>query len=140
MNVSPQNRERRRVARHLAPALACALIATAAGIATAVAPGQSLQDKLDSTQQKLSHAQAHAGVLTGQISHESAQIDSLTTQVADLRNREATTPNPFGPPKPPGGGGGKLRAWFRSIVKYFVTIPGRRTQERDARKPRRTPE
>jgi murein DD-endopeptidase MepM/ murein hydrolase activator NlpD len=90
MTVSNRDRKRRPRARRLAPALACALIAVAAGIATAVAPGQDLQQKLDSTQQKLSHAQAHAGVLTGQISDESAQIDSLTTQVADLRNREAT--------------------------------------------------
>jgi len=59
---------------------------------------------------------------------------------AFLRNREGATPGPSGSPKPPGLVVNKLRAWFRSIVKYFVTIPGRRTQERDARKPRRTPE
>src|SRR5262249_54142463 len=59
---------------------------------------------------------------------------------AFLRNREATTPNPFRPPKPPEGGGGTLRAWFRSIVKYFVTIPGRRGQQHDAKGPGRMPE
>ena len=53
------------------------------------ASGQSLQQKLNSTQNKLSHAQAHAGVLTGRISHESAQLQTLTSQVATLRNREA---------------------------------------------------
>jgi murein DD-endopeptidase MepM/ murein hydrolase activator NlpD len=90
MNVSVPNHERRpRARRRLAPALACALIACAAAIAAGSAPGQDLQRKLNSTQQKLSHAQAHAGVLTGQISHESAQIDRLVTEVADLRNREA---------------------------------------------------
>jgi murein DD-endopeptidase MepM/ murein hydrolase activator NlpD len=53
------------------------------------ASGQSLQQKLDTTQKRLSHAQAHAGVLTGRISHESAQLQTLTSQVAALRNREA---------------------------------------------------
>jgi murein DD-endopeptidase MepM/ murein hydrolase activator NlpD len=90
MNVSTPNRQRRPLARRsIALALGCALIVGAAALTAGSAPGQGLQDKLNSTQQKLSHAQAHAGVLTGQISHESAQISSLTTQVADLRNREA---------------------------------------------------
>jgi murein DD-endopeptidase MepM/ murein hydrolase activator NlpD len=53
------------------------------------ASGQSLQQKLDTTQKRLSHVQAHAGVLTGRISHESAQLQTLTSQVAALRNREA---------------------------------------------------
>src|SRR3954452_16054195 len=53
------------------------------------ASGQSLQHKLDTTQKKLSHVQAHAGVLTGRISHESAQLQTLTSQVAALRHREA---------------------------------------------------
>jgi murein DD-endopeptidase MepM/ murein hydrolase activator NlpD len=53
------------------------------------ASGQDLQQKLNSKQNALSHARAHAGVLTGRISHESAQLQTLTTQVADLRNREA---------------------------------------------------
>jgi murein DD-endopeptidase MepM/ murein hydrolase activator NlpD len=54
------------------------------------ASGQSLQQKLNTTQNKLSHTQAHAGVLTGRISHESSQLQRLTSQVAALRNREAT--------------------------------------------------
>jgi len=53
------------------------------------ASGQDLQQKLNSTQKRLSHARAHAGVLTGRISHESAQLQRLTSQVAALRNREA---------------------------------------------------
>jgi murein DD-endopeptidase MepM/ murein hydrolase activator NlpD len=53
------------------------------------ASGQSLQQKLNSTQNKLSHTRAHAGVLTGRISHESAALQRLTGQVAALRNREA---------------------------------------------------
>ena len=62
----------------------CTLVATG-GSAT----GQDLQQKLNAKQSKLSHARAHAGVLTSRISHESAQLDSLTTQVATLRNRLA---------------------------------------------------
>jgi murein DD-endopeptidase MepM/ murein hydrolase activator NlpD len=54
------------------------------------ASGQDLQQKLNSKQSKLSHARAHAGVLTTRISHESAQLQTLTSQVAALRNREAT--------------------------------------------------
>jgi murein DD-endopeptidase MepM/ murein hydrolase activator NlpD len=68
-------------------ALCGALVAC--GLAMGSASGQDLQKKLDTTQAKLSHARAHAGVLTNRISHESAQIDQLTTQVADLRNKEA---------------------------------------------------
>jgi murein DD-endopeptidase MepM/ murein hydrolase activator NlpD len=71
-------------------ALSGALIVCACAISMGSASGQSLQEKLNSTQDKLSHARAHAGVLTSRISHESAQLDQLTTQVADLRNKEAT--------------------------------------------------
>src|SRR5262249_55671571 len=59
------------------------------GLGLGDASGHDLQTKLDRTQAKLSHARAHAGVLTGRISHESAQIEQLTSQVADLRNKEA---------------------------------------------------
>jgi murein DD-endopeptidase MepM/ murein hydrolase activator NlpD len=71
-------------------ALCVALIACACAIAVGSASGRSLQEKLNATQDKLSHARAHAGVLTTRISHESAQLDQLTTQVAALRNKEAT--------------------------------------------------
>lgn len=70
-------------------ALCGALIACACAIAVGGASGKSLEQKLNVTQNKLSHARAHAGVLTTRISHESAQLVRLTAQVAVLRNREA---------------------------------------------------
>jgi murein DD-endopeptidase MepM/ murein hydrolase activator NlpD len=70
-------------------ALSGALVACACGLAVGAAAGQDLQRKLNAKQEKLEHARAHAGVLTTRISHESAQIDRLTTEVAELRNREA---------------------------------------------------
>ncbi len=70
-------------------ALSGALVACACGLAIGTASGQDLQQKLNATQAKLSHARTHAGVLTTRISHESAQIDRLTTEVAALRNKEA---------------------------------------------------
>ena len=73
----------------LALALSGALVACACALTVGNASGRSLQQKLDSTQAKLSHARAHAGVLTSRISHESAQLQRLTTQVAALRNKEA---------------------------------------------------
>jgi murein DD-endopeptidase MepM/ murein hydrolase activator NlpD len=70
-------------------ALCGALIACACAIAVGGASGKSLEQKLNVTQNKLSHARAHAGVLTTRISHESAQLERLTAQVAALRNKEA---------------------------------------------------
>jgi murein DD-endopeptidase MepM/ murein hydrolase activator NlpD len=70
-------------------ALAGALVACASGLIVGAASGQDLQRKLNVTQAKLEHARGHAGVLTTRISHESAQIDRLTTEVAALRNKEA---------------------------------------------------
>jgi murein DD-endopeptidase MepM/ murein hydrolase activator NlpD len=67
-------------------ACACAMAVGASGGAS----GKSLQQRLDATQSKLSHVKAHAGVLTTRISHESAQLDRLTGEVADLRQQEAT--------------------------------------------------
>ena len=69
MNVFTPNRERRpRARRRIAPALAAAsVIVGAAALTAGSAAGQGLQEKLNSTQQKLSHAQAHEGVLTSQI-------------------------------------------------------------------------
>jgi murein DD-endopeptidase MepM/ murein hydrolase activator NlpD len=68
-------------------ALCSALVAC--GLAIGSASGQDLQRKLNATQAKLDHARHHAGVLTTRISHESAQIDRLTAEVAELRNKEA---------------------------------------------------
>jgi len=70
-------------------ALAGAVVVCACGLAVGSASGKDLQSKLNETQNKLSHVREHAGVLTTRISHESAQIDSLTTEVATLRNKEA---------------------------------------------------
>jgi murein DD-endopeptidase MepM/ murein hydrolase activator NlpD len=75
--------------RRLTPALAGALLACLLGIAGGNALGQNLQGKLNATQEKLSHVRGHAGILTTRISHESAQLDRLTSEVADLRNRAA---------------------------------------------------
>src|SRR5882757_2220791 len=70
-------------------ALAGAVAVCACAILGGSASGQSLTQKLNTTQSKLSHVQAHAGVLTGRISHESEQLQTLTSQVAALRNRQA---------------------------------------------------
>jgi murein DD-endopeptidase MepM/ murein hydrolase activator NlpD len=75
--------------KRLMLALSGALVACACAMAVGSASGQDLQQKLNSKQSKLSHVQKHAEVLTGRISHESAVLQRLTTQVADLRNREA---------------------------------------------------
>src|SRR4051812_30696182 len=75
--------------KRLMLAAAGALIVGACAIWGGSASGQGLQQKLNSTQNKLSHARAHVGVLTTRISHESDQLQTLTTQVAALRNREA---------------------------------------------------
>jgi murein DD-endopeptidase MepM/ murein hydrolase activator NlpD len=70
-------------------ALCGALLACACAIAAGGASGKSLQQRLDATQSKLSHVKNHAGVLTTRISHESAQLERLTSEVAQLRNKEA---------------------------------------------------
>ncbi len=70
-------------------ALSGALIVCACALWGGSASGQSLQQRLNSTQNKLSHVRAHAGVLTGRISHESTQLQQLTSEVAALRNKEA---------------------------------------------------
>jgi murein DD-endopeptidase MepM/ murein hydrolase activator NlpD len=70
-------------------ALCGALLACACALAGGTASGKSLQERLNATQDKLSHVKSHAGVLTTRISHESAQLDQLTAEVADLRNKEA---------------------------------------------------
>jgi murein DD-endopeptidase MepM/ murein hydrolase activator NlpD len=75
--------------KRLMLALSGAVIVCACAIWGGSASGQSLTQKLNSTQNKLSHARAHAGVLTNRISHESTQLQQLTSQVADLRNRRA---------------------------------------------------
>jgi murein DD-endopeptidase MepM/ murein hydrolase activator NlpD len=75
--------------KRLMLALAGALVACACAMTVGSASGKDLQQKLNTTQSKLSHVRSHAGVLTGRISHESEQLQTLTSQVAALRNREA---------------------------------------------------
>ena len=75
----------KRLTLAVAGAVAVCAFATWSGSAS----GQDLQQKLNSTQNKLSHAREHAGVLTSRISHESDQLQRLTTEVAALRNRLA---------------------------------------------------
>ncbi len=70
-------------------ALSGALLVCACAMAAGGASGKSLQERLSATQDKLSHVKTHAGVLTTRISHESGQLQRLTAEVADLRNREA---------------------------------------------------
>jgi murein DD-endopeptidase MepM/ murein hydrolase activator NlpD len=70
-------------------ALCGTLLACASAVMAGGASGQSLQERLDATQNKLDHVEEHQGVLTTRISHESAQIDRLTAEVAELRNKEA---------------------------------------------------
>ena len=66
-----------------------ALAALAGALSATTAPGKDLQEQLNKTEEKLSHADAHEGVLTTEISHQSAQLSRLQGEVADLRNREA---------------------------------------------------
>ncbi len=75
--------------KRLILALAGAVLVCACAVWDGSASGQSLTQKLNSTQKRLSHARAHAGVLTNRISHESGQLQQLTSQVAALRNRQA---------------------------------------------------
>ena len=75
--------------KRLMLALCGALLVCACALAAGSASGKSLQERLSATQDKLSHVKAHAGVLTTRISNESAQLERLTAEVADLRNREA---------------------------------------------------
>jgi murein DD-endopeptidase MepM/ murein hydrolase activator NlpD len=63
-------------------ALAWALTAT-------TAPGQDLQEQLQQTEERLNRVESREGVLTTQITHESAQLFRLQQEVGDLRSREA---------------------------------------------------
>jgi murein DD-endopeptidase MepM/ murein hydrolase activator NlpD len=71
-----------------------ALLATAAALfvllaASATAPAQDLEEKLDAKEAKLSHVRERKGVLTTTISRYGDRIERLTAAVATLRNREA---------------------------------------------------
>jgi murein DD-endopeptidase MepM/ murein hydrolase activator NlpD len=68
----------------VAVAALCALL-----LASPPARAQSLESKLEAKRSKLSEVQERKGVLTTTISHYKDRIDSLTGQVAGIRNREA---------------------------------------------------
>jgi murein DD-endopeptidase MepM/ murein hydrolase activator NlpD len=55
----------------------------------AAAPAADLQSELETKQSQLQKVEERSGVLTTTISHYGDKIDRLTTEVADIRNREA---------------------------------------------------
>ena len=79
-------------ARHTASPIAFALALAsllALLLLAAAAPAKDLQSRLEAKQAKLDRVHERKGVLTTTISHYKAQIDRLTGEVADIRNREA---------------------------------------------------
>jgi murein DD-endopeptidase MepM/ murein hydrolase activator NlpD len=58
-------------------------------LASPPAPAQDLQSKLEAKQSRLQEVEEKKGVLTTTISRYGDQIDRLTGEVADIRNREA---------------------------------------------------
>jgi murein DD-endopeptidase MepM/ murein hydrolase activator NlpD len=73
-------------------ALALSLAAAALCISlvsSPAAPAQDLESKLEAKQSKLDEVRERKGVLTTTISHYGDQIERLTGEVADIRNREA---------------------------------------------------
>ncbi len=79
-------------------ALAALLAAAAALIvllaASATAPAEDLESKLDAKEAKLSKVRERRGVLTTTISRYGDKIERLTGEVATLRNREAAVRDP----------------------------------------------
>jgi murein DD-endopeptidase MepM/ murein hydrolase activator NlpD len=76
--------------RHLTVALSLAVAAICVLLlSSAPARAQDLQSKLEAKQSKLEEVREHKGVLTTTISRFGDQIDRLTTEVADIRGREA---------------------------------------------------
>ncbi len=85
-----QHRAGRASARGLFLAVAiAAAIGTAGLLAAGNAGAEDLQGKLDSKKAALGDAQHKKGVLTTTIDNYNNKIDTLTGQVASLRNREA---------------------------------------------------
>ncbi|HET7122238.1 MAG TPA: peptidoglycan DD-metalloendopeptidase family protein [Solirubrobacterales bacterium] len=58
-------------------------------LASPAAPAQDLQSKLEAKQSQLQEVEEKKGVLTTTISRYGDEIDRLTGEVADIRNREA---------------------------------------------------
>jgi peptidoglycan DL-endopeptidase CwlO len=75
--------------RPVAMALSVAVAALSTMLLAAPAPAQDLQSQLEARQSKLDQVREKKGVLTTTISHYGDQIDRLTGEVADIRNREA---------------------------------------------------
>jgi murein DD-endopeptidase MepM/ murein hydrolase activator NlpD len=71
------------------PALVALACFAAVLLATAAAPAQDLQSRLDEKQAELDSAKHQEGVLSTTIAGFTDQIDQLTGEVATLRNREA---------------------------------------------------
>lgn len=74
--------------------VATALLAAVAALlmlllAAPAAPAADLQSELEDKQSKLEKVEERTGVLTTTISRYGEKIDRLTTEVADIRNREA---------------------------------------------------
>jgi peptidoglycan DL-endopeptidase CwlO len=74
--------------------VAAALLAAAAALLSLLlfspaAPAADLQSKLEAKQSQLDKVEEKKGVLTTTISHYGDEIDRLTAEVADIRNREA---------------------------------------------------
>ncbi len=68
----------------------CALLAVCAGaLAAGSAPAQTLQERLSTTEDKLSQVEKQEGVLSTEISATSERISTLEAEVAELRNKEA---------------------------------------------------
>ena len=69
----------------------CAAVAAVLALllVPAAAPAADLQSELEAKQSKLEKVEERSGVLTTTISHYGEKIDRLTTEVADIRNREA---------------------------------------------------
>jgi peptidoglycan DL-endopeptidase CwlO len=76
----------RSVAAGLIAALAALLVLL---VAAPAAPAADLQSQLETKQSQLGKAEEREGVLTTTISHYGDEIDRLTAEVADIRNREA---------------------------------------------------
>ena len=91
MSERSQLQRHARTRERLLIALACgALLAFVAALAARSAPAQSLQEKLEATEDQLSHVEKREGVLTTDIQAASEKITELQGQVAELRNKEAT--------------------------------------------------
>jgi peptidoglycan DL-endopeptidase CwlO len=65
------------------------VVVAAGAVAAGSAPAQTLQERLNATEDKLSEVERREGVLTTDISEASARISTLEGEVAELRNTEA---------------------------------------------------